>query len=140
MEQRQEIYRKSSLERIQSPDQLDQYLKVTTPMVWVLLAAILVLLIAGFWWASQMEISSRIEATGTVENGTMTIALRDETARKVVATGMVVRVGDITGTISSMTTDADGLQKAVLLMSLPDGIYNVQISYKTSQLLSLLFN
>ena len=140
MEQRQEIYRKSSLERIQSPDQLDQYLKVTTPMVWVLLAAILVLLIAGFWWASQMEISSRIEATGTVENGTMTIALRDETARKVVATGMVVRVGDITGTISSMTTDTDGLQKAVLLMSLPDGTYNVQISYKTSQLLSLLFN
>ena len=140
MEQRQEIYRKSSLERIQSPDQLDQYLKVTTPMVWVLLAAILVLLIAGFWWASQMEISSRIEATGTVENGTMTIALRDETARKVVATGMMVRVGDITGTISSMTTDTDGLQKAVLLMSLPDGTYNVQISYKTSQLLSLLFN
>ena len=92
MEQRQEIYRKSSLERIQSPDQLDQYLKVTTPMVWVLLAAILVLLIAGFWWASQMEITSRIEATGTVENGTMTIALRDETARKVVATGMMVRV------------------------------------------------
>ena len=39
-----------------------------------------------------------------------------------------------------MTTDADGLQKAVLLMSLPDGTYNVQISYKTSQLLSLLFN
>ncbi|MBO7663404.1 MAG: hypothetical protein J6U01_08530 [Clostridia bacterium] len=140
MEQRQEIYRKSSLERIQSPDQLDQYLKVTTPLVWVLLAAILVLLVSGFWWTSQMVIASRLDATGTMENGTMTIVLRDETARKVVASGMMVQVGEITGTISSMTTDAEGLPKAVLLMPLPDGTYNVQISYKTSQLLSLLFN
>lgn len=44
------IFRKKSLERIASPDQLDAYLKVTNWSVWMVLAAlVLALAAAGAW-------------------------------------------------------------------------------------------
>lgn len=44
------IFRKKSLERIASPDKLDDYLKVTSPSVWVILAALFIAVIAvGAW-------------------------------------------------------------------------------------------
>ena len=38
------LFRKKSIDRIQSPEQLNDYLRVANPAVWVLLAAILLLL------------------------------------------------------------------------------------------------
>lgn len=44
------IFRKKSLERIASPDKLDDYLKVSSPSVWiVLIALILAVVVAGVW-------------------------------------------------------------------------------------------
>lgn len=44
------IFRKKSLDKISSPDQLDQYLKVSTPSAWfILLALALVAVSAGIW-------------------------------------------------------------------------------------------
>ena len=40
------VYRKASVERISSPEQLNDYLRVTNPSVWIVLAAV-VLLLAG---------------------------------------------------------------------------------------------
>lgn len=44
------IFRKKSLERIASPDKLDDYLKVSSPSVWVVLAALLLVIIAAGAW------------------------------------------------------------------------------------------
>lgn len=38
------LFRQSSMDRIRSPEQLNDYLRVTHPGVWVLLAAVAVLL------------------------------------------------------------------------------------------------
>ena len=38
------LFRKASVERIQSPEQLNDYLRITNPTIWVLLAAVIVLL------------------------------------------------------------------------------------------------
>lgn len=46
-----EIYRKVSLDRLSSPEQLDQLLVVATPKNWVALIAFGVALIAGLGWA-----------------------------------------------------------------------------------------
>ena len=50
MEERS-IFRKKSLERVTSPEQLDDYIKVTTPSVWIILAATLILIIGVLVWA-----------------------------------------------------------------------------------------
>ena len=141
-DQRQAIYRESSLEKISSPDQLDQYLKVTTPAVWILLAAVLLLLGAVFWWSAHTSITSKVTGIGQVKDGVMTVTLEDDRARSVIKEGMTVTVesGEIQAEINSMQNDAEGHVQAVAFVKLPDGTYDVQIGYRQTQLLSLLFN
>ena len=45
------IFRKKSLDRVTSPEQLNDYIKVTTPSVWVILAATLLLIFGTLFWA-----------------------------------------------------------------------------------------
>jgi len=44
------VFKKKSPERISSPDQIDDYIKVTTPSVWIVLIALIVLLIVILAW------------------------------------------------------------------------------------------
>lgn len=39
-----DLFRKKSLDRVTSPEQLDDYIRVTTPSVWFILIALIVLL------------------------------------------------------------------------------------------------
>ena len=45
------IFRKKSLERVTSPEQLNDYIMVTTPSVWIILAATLILIVGTLVWA-----------------------------------------------------------------------------------------
>ena len=45
------IFRKKSLERVTSPEQLNDYIKVTTPSVWMIMFATLVLIVGTLFWA-----------------------------------------------------------------------------------------
>lgn len=45
------IFRKKSMEKVSSPEQLNDYLRVSTPAVWIILAAILILLVGFIVWA-----------------------------------------------------------------------------------------
>ncbi|MBQ0072550.1 MAG: hypothetical protein KBS81_11975 [Spirochaetales bacterium] len=44
------LYRKESIEKISSPDELNDYLKVASPRVWLVLAALGTILIGGVVW------------------------------------------------------------------------------------------
>ena len=37
------VFRKKSLDQINSPEQLDDYIRVTTPSVWIVLLALVVI-------------------------------------------------------------------------------------------------
>ena len=43
-EQKLNVFRKSSLENISTPEQLNIYLRVTNPGIWAVLAAVIILL------------------------------------------------------------------------------------------------
>ena len=45
------VFRKKSLERVSSPEQMDDYIKVTTPAVWIALIALAVLLAGCLAWS-----------------------------------------------------------------------------------------
>ena len=51
--------------RISSPEQVDDYIRVTTPGMWLLVVAMVVLLCAGVIWAY----ASRVEIETTKANG-----------------------------------------------------------------------
>ncbi len=46
------IFREKSIQRVSSPEKLDDYIKVVSPGIWFLLAAIILLLLGVLVWAS----------------------------------------------------------------------------------------
>ena len=45
------IFRKTNLERISSPEKLNEYIRVSNPSVWIIISAILVFFAALTFWA-----------------------------------------------------------------------------------------
>ena len=136
----QKLYREKSLDRISSPEQLNDYLHVTSPSVWMILTAVIVLLAGLLIWSSVAQIESYAEGSAEVKNGVMSIRFTNqETARKVEA-GMTVKTGDTESTVVNVGRDANGLIFATANTALSDGFYNVRVSYKYTQVLSLLFD
>ena len=45
------IFREKSIERVTSPEKLNDYIKVTTPSVWLVLLATLILIAGTLVWA-----------------------------------------------------------------------------------------
>ena len=135
-----QIFRKESLDQISSPEQLNDYLRVTNPAVWLVLTAVILLLAGMLLWASVASIDSFASGTGQVQDGTMRIMFEDVQIAKSVQTGMTVTAGDVSAQVSSIGYTDDGEMFALAPTSLADGTYSVQVVYKKTQVLSLLFN
>lgn len=92
MPEKKSVYRKVALERLSSPEQLDQLLQVTNPQGWLALSALLALLIAALVWGFLGSIPTEAAGQG--------ILLRHGGVTELVAAGtgqveeMLVGVGD----------------------------------------------
>ena len=53
------LFRQKSIDRINSPEQLNDYIRVATPSVWLVLAALVLLLIGMLAWS----VLGTVEAT-----------------------------------------------------------------------------
>lgn len=60
------IFREKSIDRINSPEQLDSYIRVTTPSVWIILIALIVLLLGFLAWSIFGKVEVR-DADGKTE-------------------------------------------------------------------------
>ncbi|MBQ8942268.1 MAG: hypothetical protein IJ062_10580 [Firmicutes bacterium] len=61
------IYRKKSIERISSPEELNDFLKVARPSVWLVLGAIIILITGAALWASASTVHLN-ESDGSVSS------------------------------------------------------------------------
>ena len=50
----EKLYRKKNLEKMQTPDDLHDYFRTIEPAVWILIAALAILLIGASVWASAL--------------------------------------------------------------------------------------
>lgn len=64
-----DIYRKQALERLASPEQLDQLMPLTRPREWVALAAIGLLLTGALLWSVFGTIRTTVEGSGILTRG-----------------------------------------------------------------------
>ena len=62
------IFRQKSLDRISLPEEIDNYMKVTRPSLWLTLGVIVLLLAALILWS----VTARIEATTVSDGQTVT--------------------------------------------------------------------
>lgn len=132
------LYRKSSMEHIQSPEQLNDYLRITNPSVWLLLTAVILLLVGLLVWGSLTYIDSVVYAPAEAEHGTMTIRFDDEKTAEQIEIGMRVTVGETSAQLRSLGRDERGLF-ALADVDLADGAYEACVHYKQTQVLRLLF-
>lgn len=61
------IFRKKSLDRISSPEQLNDYIRVSNPSVWLIICALLVIAVSFSIWAVSGNITTEISANGVFQ-------------------------------------------------------------------------
>ena len=127
-----EVYRKKSLERISAPEDLNDYLHVTRPPVWIFLVAVIVLIVGSLLWASTGK--------AYVEDGVARITVDDEKYGAMLETGMPAMIGSEETTIDSIGTDKRGGVIGSCKTDLADGVYDFSATFNMTRIISFLFS
>jgi hypothetical protein len=138
-ENKNEVFRQKSLERISSPERLTDYLKVTNPGIWVMLAAVIVLLGGLFVWSMVGNLETLTDASALVENGQAQINVTDSSKGEI-SSGMTVRIGNDEYRISSVEKDEFGRIVAFAPVNEADGKYDVKIVTESIHPIEFLFS
>ena len=133
------IFRQKSIDRISSPEQLTDYLKVTNPGIWALLAAIILLLGGLFVWSMVGNLETVADGVAVVENGTAQIMVTDSVNGDI-ASGMTVRIGDDEYSIATVEKDEYGRAVAFAPIDKADGKYDVKIVTESIHPIKFLFD
>jgi len=126
--------------RIASPEQLNDYLKVTSPKIWLLLVAIVLLVVGLLLWSGFTTIESYATGTARAVGGELIVTFDDANKASRVQPGMEMEVGDVKTEVLTIGTGSDGELVASAHANIPDGSYAVRVGYKTTQVLSMLLN
>ena len=73
-----ELFRKKSIERVTSPEQLNDYIRVSNPGVWMILAAVVILLAGICVWGVFGRLDTKKQASGVCENGKLTCYIKSD--------------------------------------------------------------
>lgn len=87
------LFRKSSLDRISSPEQLNDYIRVTNPGVWMIMCAVVILLVGVCVWGVFGQLDTTLEVAA-ITQGDQTICYVREADVQALDTGMLVWIGD----------------------------------------------
>ncbi len=68
-EKKPSLFRKKSEEYINSPEKLDHYLHVTSPGVWILLLAVIILLVGACVWSALGRLETHISVAVVSDQG-----------------------------------------------------------------------
>jgi hypothetical protein len=123
-----------------SPEQLNDYLKVTSPKIWLLLTAVVLLIGGLLLWSSFTTIESYATGTARAVGGELTVTFDDAKKAGKVQAGMEMTVGDVQTEILTVGTNENNEIVASAHAKIPDGLYTVRVGYKTTQVLSMLLN
>lgn len=63
------FFRKAALEKLSSPEKLDQLIKVTNPRAWIALLTIAAILATGIGWAFAGRVKTKLDAVGVLLGG-----------------------------------------------------------------------
>lgn len=116
----QSLFRKETMDRISSPEDLTDYLKVTNPGIWIVLAAVIVLLGGIFACSCAGTLETTSKATVVVSGHTAVVVTKDNAD---ISQGMILRVSNENVNIASVRTDEYGRPVGLAEVNLPDGSY-----------------
>ncbi len=153
-----QLFRKASLDRASSPEQLNDYIRVSNPGVWMILAAVIILLIGVCVWGIFGQLDTTVQTAAVCENGTLTIYI-NEADIALVKADMDVNVNGMSCRLSEMSAapvPADGLDEYVIHKGgfqtgewvytataeadIPDGVYSADIVVESVSPMSFELN
>ena len=129
------VSRQKTRDRISSPDQLTDYLRVTNPGIWVLLASIVLFLAGVFVWFTIGTLESTAAVKVSVAGQQATVIPREAA---VLTEGMPLRVASGEYTIDSVGTDEYDRAFGNAVVELPDGVYDGIVVTEQTHLISFL--
>ena len=94
------IFRQESLDRISSPDELNSYIRVFRPGIWLLTAAAALLLIGFLVWSKFGVLQTTVPVVCVADGGKLTTYVADVGEIKA---GQTVRIGDMRGTVETVS-------------------------------------
>lgn len=134
-QQNRQIFRQESLDRISSPEQLNDYIRVANPSVWIVLLALLLLLGGLLVWSVYGTLETTVDGSFLIRDGVATCYLSDAADA---AEGMQVRfIGGEEGSITGVSKKPFSYQEAaarcdddytVHMMGIADWNYEVTAS------------
>jgi hypothetical protein len=108
------LFRKESLEQIKSPEQFDQYIKVSNQSIWLVIGAILLLIIGGGIWIMSAQIPVSVNLIG-ISTGNDVLCFITNEEMKILTVGQNVTVtsdlGETTGIITAISYESRSLQQ-----------------------------
>ena len=138
-EERKSIFRKKAIDRISSPEQLTDYLRVTNPGIWVLLGAVIILLAGLFMWSMVGDLETLSDGVAVVSGGQAQIMVSEGSTEKIEA-GMIFRIGGDEYSITAVEKDDYGRTVAFAPIDKADGKYDVSIVTESIHPITFLFS
>ena len=153
------IFRKKSMERISSPEQLNDYIRVTNPAIWTILAAVIILLVGFIVWGIVGTLETKVNVAAVSDGGSVTLYV-SEAEMADVAQNNTVRIGDEEYAVSAIVGEPIAVDDSFTAYALhigglsvgqwvypvtvnaqlPDGVYAAAIITDSVSPISFLFN
>ena len=122
--EKQTIFRQKTLDRINSPEQLTDYLRVTSPGIWVVLAVVILLLAGIFVWSAVGTLETTAEAVVVVEDHAAVVV---PSGAETLEAGMPLRIAGQEYIVAAANTDEYGRSVGAAEVNLPDGTYDATV-------------
>ena len=122
---------------VSSPDELDKYLKHSSPITWIILGITIAIMLAFFIWSFVYKIPIKLSGAATVKSGLATLVVEEKSKDKL-EIGQKVYILDQEGIISFN----DNNEPVVLNLSLGDGNYTYRTDIVIEEIhpIDFLFN
>ncbi|MDE7399038.1 MAG: hypothetical protein K2N06_05855 [Oscillospiraceae bacterium] len=154
-----QLFRKASIERVSSPEQLNDYVRVSNPGVWMILAAVIALLVGVCVWGIFGRLETKITTAGTCENGIFTCYVPEEKIGQI-KSGMTVNVDGESLSVSGISakpaavtagtdsyllylggfSEGEWLYEVTANTTLSDGTYKAEIVTESVSPMSFILN
>jgi hypothetical protein len=95
----EQIFRKTSMDQISSPEQLCDYIKVTNPGIWMVLGAILLALAALVFWGISATIPTTVSTRALAEGDGRYVCYFPPAAGEGIKPGMPVSIDGAPGQV-----------------------------------------
>lgn len=137
--EKNQLFRKASLDSITSPEQLTDYMRVTNPSLLLILGAVLVLLLGAVTWFYTARIETTVTGSAMASNGTLSVYVSGDGAESI-KKGMTVKVRGYEADITEIELHNDGSVTATAEADIHDGLYDAEIVTGELDPISFIFD